>query len=214
MSRILGVRQQRVQFFYDTDFLTVGLVTSGTDLCASEKHLFASATPGSPVRTNMPAAGFLTGDQTFMCFAVRHEITFWGGNSSAAAAHPQDLETTAGVSIWCINLSTFSFQVGEKVEFEGPCGMTPAGGGPWGVINDSNQPLIANGEPQTKAIYVLPLPIAITKRQGIRVTEKKTDLTNPNGNPGAIPIISMVNNYLGGKLFRCYLDGFNTRDVQ
>ena len=211
MSRILGVRQQRVQFFYDTDFLTVGAVTTGVDFVASEKQLFASASPGNTSRTNMPTAGFLTGDQTFMCFAVRHEVMFWGGNSDAGAAVPAVIENTAGVSIWTINLSTFAFAVGDKTEFEGPISMTPAGGGPWGVINDSNQPLITNGEPQTKAIYVLPLPIAITKRQGIRVTEKKSDLTN---GANTIPIIDLINRYTGGKLFRCYLDGFNTRDVQ
>ena len=190
----------------------VGLITTGVDLVSAEKHLFASASPGNPARTNMPAAGFLTGDQTFMCFAVRHEVSFWGGAGTHASTLPAELQTTAGVSIWCINLSTFAFAVGEKTEFEGPIAMTPSGGGPWGVVNDSNQPLITNGEPQTKAIYVLPLPVAITKRQGIRVTEKKTELTGPTA--GAINIISMINTYTGGKLFRCYLDGFNTRDVQ
>ena len=212
MSRILGVRQQRVQFFYDTDFVTDG-VSAGADIAATEKHLFQSAATGNVLRTNMPAGGFLTGDQTFMCFAVRHEVIFWGGDSLALVppAVPAPLNLTAGISICTIDLSTFAFQVGEKVEFEGPISMTPAGGGPWGVINDSVQPLITNGEPQTKAIYVLPLPIAITKRQGIRVTERKTAITN---GVNIIPIVAMINAYSGHKLFRCYLDGFNTRDVQ
>ena len=50
--------------------------------------------------------------------------------------------------------------------------MTPAGGGPWGFISDSANPLITNGEPDAPSI-VLPLPIAITKRQAIAMIEKK-----------------------------------------
>ena len=77
MAKVLGLRQQRVQFFYDTDFRTVGAVSSGADLAASEKILFAGATPGDLSRTNMPSPGQLTSDQTFLCFAVRHEIQFY-----------------------------------------------------------------------------------------------------------------------------------------
>ena len=61
MARVFGARQQRVQYFYDTDFLAAGVISTGVDLAQSEKELFAAATPGNKVRTNMPAAGFLTG---------------------------------------------------------------------------------------------------------------------------------------------------------
>jgi hypothetical protein len=212
MARVFGARQQRVQYFYDTDFLAAGVISTGVDLAQSEKELFAAATPGNKVRTNMPAAGFLTGDQTFMCFAVRHEVQFWGG-TVPAGSQPSALAafgTTAAVAIWTIALSTYALQIDDKVEFEGPISMTPAGGGPWGFIDDSNQPLITNGEPQTKAIYVLPLPIAVTKRQGIRLIEKKSNVTSTV----TINILNMINNYSGGKLFRGYIDGVNTRNVQ
>lgn len=208
MAAVLGVRQQRVQFFYDTDFAVVGAVTTGNDLAQSEKQLFANAQPGNSVRTNMPSPGFLAGDQTFLTFAVRHEINFWGGVTSSAGSSALPL-TTATVSIMTINFSTFQFVVGDKPEFEGPVSMTPAGGGPWGFISDSAQVLITNGEPQTKAIYVLPLPIAIAKRQQIRVVEKKPSSVTTGYN-----FLDAINNYTGARLFRCYLDGFNTRDVQ
>jgi hypothetical protein len=205
MSKILGVRQQRVQFFYDTDFLVNGAVTSGDNLARSQKQLFASASIGDLTRSNMPSPGYLSGDQTFLTYAVRHEVGFYSGVSTVSGA-----ETTAEVMWLTLHCSTFRYQVGEKVEFEGPITMTPAGGGPWGFVSDSAQPLITNGQPQNKSIYVLPLPIAVAKRQGIRVEELKNDLTGTS----SISVVNAINTYTGFKAFRCYIDGFNTRDVQ
>jgi len=205
MSKILGVRQQRVQFFYDTDFLVNGAVTSGDNLARSQKQLFASASIGDLTRSNMPSPGYLSGDQTFLTYAVRHEVGFYSGVSTVTGA-----TTTAEVMWLTLHCSTFRYQVGEKVEFEGPITMTPAGGGPWGFVSDSAQPLITNGQPQNKSIYVLPLPIAVAKRQGIRVEELKNDLTGTS----SISVVNAINTYDGFKAFRCYIDGFNTRDVQ
>jgi len=205
MAKLLGVRQQRVQFFYDTDFLVNGAVTSGDNLARSQKQLFASASIGDLTRSNMPSPGYLSGDQTFLTYAVRHEVGFYSGVSTVTGA-----TTTAEVMWLTLHCSTFRYQVGEKVEFEGPITMTPAGGGPWGFVSDSAQPLITNGQPQNKSIYVLPLPIAVAKRQGIRVEELKNDLTGST----SISVVNAINTYDGFKAFRCYIDGFNTRDVQ
>lgn len=216
MSKVLGVRQQRVQYFYDTDFMTAGIQTGATnadDIAAATKILFANARPGNLIRTNMPSPGQLTGDQTFLCFAVRHEPLYYGGSSPlnpSGAANPAGFTSTAAVSIWTINLSSFRFQVGEKVEFEGPVSMTPAGGGPWGFVSDSAQPLITNGEPQQRAIYVLPMPIAIAQRQGIKMEENKANLAGSTN----VNLLDLINGYTGGKMMRAYIDGFNTRDVQ
>jgi hypothetical protein len=205
MAKLLGVRQQRVQFFYDTDFLVNGAVTSGDNLARSQKQLFASASIGDLTRSNMPSPGYLSGDQTFLTYAVRHEVGFYSGVSTVTGA-----TTTAEVMWLTLHCSTFRYQVGEKVEFEGPITMTPAGGGPWGFVSDSAQPLLTNGQPQNKSIYVLPLPIAVAKRQGIRVEELKNDLTGST----SISVVNAINTYDGFKAFRCYIDGFNTRDVQ
>jgi hypothetical protein len=205
MAKLLGVRQQRVQFFYDTDFLVNGTVTAGDNLARSQKQLFASASIGDLTRSNMPSPGYLSGDQTFLTYAVRHEVGFYSGVSTVTGA-----TTTAEVMWLTLHCSTFRYQVGEKVEFEGPITMTPAGGGPWGFVSDSAQPLITNGQPQNKSIYVLPLPIAVAKRQGIRVEELKNDLTGST----SISVVNAINTYDGFKAFRCYIDGFNTRDVQ
>lgn len=210
MARLNNIREQRVQYFYDTDFITAGAQSASTDnrdIARSSKQLFAAAQPGAKERTNMPAPGFLTSDQTFLTYAVRHEMLFHGGNYPGGAAGFQD---TRAVALLTLTLSSFEFQVSEKVAFEGPITMTPAGGGPWGFNFDSAQPIIVNGEPQSKAIYVLPLPVPVVARQGIRVNELKATIAGTT----SIDLPTYINGYTGAKLLRCYLDGFNTRDVQ
>jgi hypothetical protein len=212
MAKVIGLRQQRVQFFYDTLFKSRGDVTvtnvPATDLASAETIMFTT-NPTALDRTNMPASGFLTSDQTFLCYAVRHELQFYQGHSAIAQ---EPFDDTAAVFILALNSYVFRFQVSEKVEFEGPWSMTPAGGGPWGFVSDSTQPLLTNGEPQARSIYVLPLPIAITKRQGIQMLERCFNLTGTVVNAG-IDVPTMINTYSGLRLGRTYIDGYNTRDV-
>jgi len=208
MAKVLGLREQRVQFFYDTDFISSG-TTAATDtsnLAVAQKNLFSDARAGNLLRTNLQGPGQLLSDQTFLTFAVRHEVMFYetaDGNAVAAGG----LNSANQLSIWTLSTSVFQFQVDTKIEFEGPLTMTPAGGGPWGFVNDSGKALITNGEPDAPSIYVLPLPIAITKRQAIAMIEKKFSWDT-------VDIAAAINNYTGGKLLRAYIDGYNTRDVQ
>tara|TARA_Y100000034_G_C6617049_1_gene268894 strand:- start:109 stop:507 length:399 start_codon:yes stop_codon:yes gene_type:complete len=125
------------------------------------------------------------------------------GNAVAAGG----ISSAAQLQIWTLSTSIFQFKIDTKVEFEGPLTMTPAGGGPWGFVSDSATPLITNGEPDAPSIYVLPLPIAITKRQAIAMIEKKFAWSN-------VDIPAAINAYTGGKMLRAYIDGYNTRDVQ
>jgi hypothetical protein len=207
MAKVLGLREQRVQFFYDTDFATIGAVTSTSDVnyAAAQKNLFSDARAGNLLRTNLQGPGQLLSDQTFLTFAVRHEVMFYTANDVGAGL--TGLNGVAELSIWTMNTCTFQFQVDTKVEFEGPITMTPAGGGPWGFVSNSAAPLITNGEPDAPSIYVLPLPIAITKRQAIAMIEKKYQF-------GTVNIADEINGFTGGKLLRAYIDGYNTRDVQ
>ena len=210
MAKVLGLREQRVQFFYDTDFITSGptIATDQLNLAVAQKNLFSDARAGNLLRTNLQGPGQLLSDQTFLTFAVRHEVMFYAtleGNTGFTAA--AGLNTAAQLSIWTMSTSVFQFQVDTKIEFEGPITMTPAGGGPWGFINNSGSPLITNGEPDAPSIYVLPLPIAITKRQAIAMIEKKFAWDG-------VDIAVAINDYEGGKLLRAYIDGYNTRDVQ
>ena len=207
MAKVLGLREQRVQFFYDTDFATIGPVISTSDVnyAAAQKNLFSDARAGNLLRTNLQGPGQLLSDQTFLTFAVRHEVMFYTAHGEGAGL--TDLSGVAELSIWTMNTCTFQFQVDTKVEFEGPITMTPAGGGPWGFVSNSAAPLITNGEPDAPSIYVLPLPIAITKRQAIAMIEKKYQF-------GTVNIADEINGFTGGKLLRAYIDGYNTRDVQ
>lgn len=205
MAKVLGLREQRVQFFYDTDFITYGITNANdtNNLAVSQKNLFSDARAGNLLRTNLQGPGQLLSDQTFLTFAVRHEVMFYGGEIEGVAG----LTNTAELSIWALSTSVFQFQVDTKIEFEGPLTMTPAGGGPWGFVSNSDQPLITNGEPDAPSIYVLPLPIAITKRQAIAMIEKKFVWDG-------VDVAQGINDYTGGKLLRAYIDGYNTRDVQ
>ena len=209
MAKVLGLREQRVQFFYDSDFITSG-ATASTDtanFAVSQKNLFSDARAGNLLRTNLQGPGQLLSDQTFLTFAVRHEVMFYGINNGTGVGTAGDLISTAELSVWTLSTSVFQFQVDTKIEFEGPLTMTPSGGGPWGFVSDSAQPLITNGEPDAPSIYVLPLPIAITKRQAIAMIEKKFAW-------GSVDVPAAINSYTGGKLLRAYIDGYNTRDVQ
>lgn len=208
MAKVLGLREQRVQFFYDTDFITNGATgdTDTTNLAVAQKNLFSDARAGNLLRTNLQGPGQLLSDQTFLTFAVRHEVMFYA-NSGAGTWAGGGLDSVAQLAIWTLSTSTFQFQVDTKVEFEGPLTMTPAGGGPFGFISDSANPLITNGEPSAPSIYVLPLPIAITKRQAIAMIEKKYVWDG-------IDVAAAINAAECGKLLRAYIDGYNTRDVQ
>lgn len=208
MAKVLGLREQRVQFFYDTDFITNGTTetTDSANFAVAQKNLFSDARAGNLLRTNLQGPGQLLSDQTFLTFAVRHEVMFYE-TAAANVVAAGGLDSAAQLSIWTLSTSVFQFQVDTKIEFEGPLSMTPAGGGPWGFVSDSAAPLITNGEPDAPSIYVLPLPIAITKRQAIAMIEKKFAW-------GTVDVAAAINNYTGGKLLRAYIDGYNTRDVQ
>ena len=214
MAKVLGLREQRVQFFYDTDFITSG-TTNATDTAnyaVAQKNLFSDARAGNLLRTNLQGPGQLLSDQTFLTFAVRHELMFFSTHTESGATQGNTVAAggigaASELSIWTLSTSVFQFQVDTKIEFEGPLTMTPAGGGPWGFISDSATPLITNGEPDAPSIYVLPLPIAITKRQAIAMIEKKFSW-------GGVDVAAAINDYEGGKMLRAYIDGYNTRDVQ
>jgi len=217
MAKVLGLRQQRVQFFYDTDFKTEALtVANDPNYCVPEKILFATNYNRRDLsRTNIVTPGQLSSDQTFLTFAVRHELNFFSASGEYATVGLGGLNTIPELSVWVLACSSFLFQVSEKVEFEGPLSMTPAGGGSYGFITDSVSPLITNGMPAAPSIYVLPLPIAVTKRQAIQMIERKSAFMAGGGTgfTSDINICDAVNNFPGGKLLRAYIDGYNTRDV-
>jgi hypothetical protein len=156
---------------------------------------------------------------------VRHEIQFYAagvlGIGVTGAAGTEAFNAAVGLNSSdqlmqvALTSCTFSFKVSEKIEFEGPVTMTPAGGGVYGqktkdkqddTVFFSGSSILTNGVPDSGSIYVLPLPVAITKRQGIQMIEKKFNM-------GTVNVVTAINEFKGAKLLRAYIDGYNTRDV-
>lgn len=192
MARVKGIKQQRVQFFYDTLFRCYG-VSAGVDILLASRTLFAAATPGQKDRTNLQTPGQLAAAQTFLIYAVRHEL------------YMRDGDETDQIYRHLARSLIFELQIDSKIEFEGPVTLTCEGGGVWGFTADTMNPILNLGDPSNKSIYVMPLPIAVTKSQPIAMTERVFDL---------VTTLVDVNAYAGFKQCRAYIDGFHTRDVQ
>ena len=212
MSRVPGVAQVRAQFFYDTDYRCVGITASSSEhLARSEKILFQSTRNGDLSLSNFPTSNGLVGNQLFQIKAVRHEINFQAVNGLTINTSAVIIGT-AEVMALVLGGSTFDLQVNDRSAFQGPVTMTPAGGGPWGFVADIARPLITNGSPTGKQIYALPLPIDIDANEPVKMIEKKSDLTS-GGTTAAIVLTDTINNYVGQKLSRAYIDGIHTRDA-
>ena len=212
MSRVPGVAQVRAQFFYDTDYRCVGVTASNSDQVArSEKILFQSTRNGDLSLSNFPSANGLVGNQLFQVKAVRHEIHFQAiGGSVASTGVTGIAELVAAV----LGGSTFDFQVNDRSAFQGPVTMTPAGGGPFGFSADTAKPVLTNGEPTGKQIYALPLPIDIDANEPVKMIEKKYSLASGGGSAqAAVDIVAVINDFVGQKLARAYIDGIHTRDA-
>jgi len=218
MGKILGYKQQRVQFFYDSLVRARGSLST---TISTRTALFSAATPGNLARTNLQVAGQLASDQTFLTYAVRHELYLrpTGASNSAGVnglGNAADIDLrAAGLFRDIIHHTSFQFSAGDKVEFEGPWHMTPAGGGEWGFISDSVDVLLVNGEPSSRSIYVLPLPIPIPARQSISMYEIFEDIPTGGGTgAAAVLVLTNLNQFQGVKIARAYIDGYHSRDVQ
>lgn len=208
MSRVPGVAQVRAQFFYDTDYRYGGDTSASSDMsAASEKILFQSTRNGNLSLSNFPSANGLVGNQLFQIKAIRHEIHF---QQLAGVGAATGVTGIAELMALVLGGSTFDLQVNDRSAFQGPVTMTPAGGGPWGFVSDSNKPLITNGDPTGKQIYALPLPIDIDANEPVKMIEKKYNLTTTGG---SVDIVTAINTWTGQKLARAYIDGIHTRDA-
>ena len=70
MGKIIGYKQQRVQYFYDSLVRARGSLSTAL---SARTVLFAGAVPGSLARTNLKVPGQLANDETFLIYALRHE---------------------------------------------------------------------------------------------------------------------------------------------
>ena len=80
-------------------------------------HQFASVSgQGDLSRTNLVTPGQLSSDQTFLTFAVRHELTFFKANNvGIQGATAPSLQNVQELSIWVLANSSYQYKVSEKV---------------------------------------------------------------------------------------------------
>lgn len=191
------------QPIYDSDFLTVGAVTSGDDFVTSEKHIFRAQGAGNLNRTNLTQAGQLPAGQAFKVYACRSESIFYPINGAATAT---GFANTQELAIANLMATSVEFKITDSIVLQAPVAMVPAGVGPWGVVYDSANALITNGHPANPSKYVLRQPQVLESFAGIGVVMKRSTL-------GSTDVITGINTYTGLKVGRFYLDGMKLRSA-
>jgi hypothetical protein len=151
MPRLHGVRERRHQPIWDTLIRTTG--DPSPQLQALNK-LFGNANVGRLELTNLQVAGQLAADQIYVMLAFRCWLFFDGTNRRA-------LYTRVSSQLY------FTYNLGDKPQFQAPCWYYPAGGGIYGF--DTDDSVLNNGEPSHEAILKLARPIVIPVRQNISV---------------------------------------------
>ena len=151
MPRIAGVRERRHQPVYDTLVRATGPLANPI---GARSSLFGAANVGRFDFTNLQVAGQLASDQTYVTLALRAHLYFAGTNA---------LDNYRNVS----EQLYFSYVLGDKPQFQGPCWYFPSGGGLYG--SDGTSQVYSNGYPSSSAIAKLARPIIIPVRQNIQV---------------------------------------------
>jgi len=201
MPKVVGLRERRHQPFYDT-LIRVGADTPPVPQLSQTTKLFASGANLSNVEwTNMATAGALASDQTLVILAMRCLLWFKGTNALTLYK-------------LCEHQLYLNLYVGDKSMFLSPCWMFPAGGGISG--NDSVIPIAGNGDPSQEAILKFAKAIPIPARQHFYV---EATFFDTNSAPSAVSVRSMLNSGsiqdpMGMREIKVFLDGLNTRDVQ
>src|SRR5260370_5822339 len=115
MPKLLGVKEQRHQQFYDTLIRAPG-TTAPTPPVASLSRLFATSNIGNMGLTNMKSAGVLSSDQTFVVLSMRSWLYFRG---------PQAGDMYGGVA----SQLYFTLEIGDKPFFQTGPRFVPEGRG-------------------------------------------------------------------------------------
>jgi hypothetical protein len=196
MPRIGNIKERQHQPIYDTLVRGYG---SSTLSVATRTTLFSNTNIGTLSLTNLNVAGQLAADQTYVALALRCWLYFDGTNRRAG------YQLTVSQLYW-------TFILGEKPQFQGPCWYFPAGGGVWGF--DSGTSTFNHGTPSQDAILKLAKPIVIPARQNISVigeffkvgTKDALDYYNRTG--------TISGNASDETVVMFMVDGVRTRDVQ
>jgi hypothetical protein len=196
MPKLGNIKERQHQPLYDTLVRGYGATSLAVQ---SKTYLFSNTNIGQPSLTNLVVAGQLAADQTYVALALRCWLYFDGANRRAGYTY------TVSQLYW-------TFTLGEKPQFQGPCWYFPAGGGIWGF--DSTTSVFNHGTPQQDAILKLAKPIVVPARQNILVTGDfykvgtldALDYYNSTG--------SITRNANDQTVVMFMIDGVRTRDVQ
>lgn len=153
MPRLHGVRERRHQPIWDTLVRTTGDPTPAIN---NSTRLFGNANVGNLALTNLQVAGQLASDQTYVTLALRCWLFFDGTNIRA-----NYLGTASQLY--------FTYNLGDKPQFQAPCWYFPAGGGIYGADTAAAAGIFNLGYPSHGAILKLARPIIIPVRQNINV---------------------------------------------
>lgn len=192
MPKIVGVRERRHQFYYDT-LLRTDNTTAASPTVASTTQLFNGTNLGLEYWTNMDVAGVFASDNSYIVLAMRCWLHFVG----ASALTMYQLAVT---QIY------MSLVVADKPQFSGPCWAFPQGGGIFGF--DSSTPSMCNGVPSAESILKFAKPIPIPPRQHFKVTVNCYD----TGSTSLRATYFNSASY-GYKEVKVFIDGLHTRDV-
>jgi hypothetical protein len=191
MPRLHGVRERRHQPIWDTLIRTTG---DPTPQLQALNKLFGNANVGRLELTNLQVAGQLAADQTYVTLALRCWLYFDGTNRRA-------LYVRTASQLY------FTYNLGDKPQFQAPCWYYPAGGGIFGF--DAQTSVLNHGEPSHEAILKLARPIVIPVRQNISVDAQFFAV-------GSTSVLTTLNSGATDdqKVILFMIDGLQTRDVQ
>ena len=193
MPRLVGVRERRHQYYYDT-LIRVDANTAPTPVVVAQTRLFNGTNLGQTMWTNMAAAGTMGSDNTYIILALRVWLWFRGNQALdmySLSVHQLYLTLVAG----------------DKNLFLWQAWYTPAGGGIWGF--DSTQPIMNNGVPQQNSTLKLAKSIPLPARQSFYVQADLFDTGNTSLRTQFLNIAATI----GMREIKVCLDGIHTRDV-
>lgn len=193
MPKLLGLREKIHQPIWD-HLCRVGSNTAPNPTVQSQTRMFAGSNLGQLQWTNMPQAGSLSSDSTYVILALRVWTHFRGTSAL-------DMYHLVPNQMYC------TLKVGDKNYFQHPAWYTPAGGGTWGF--DSTQPLVNNGTPEQTATMRLGKPVSIPARQNFTVL---IDLFNVE-NADLRTTFLNASAQIGSREIMYLIDGLYTRDV-
>lgn len=193
MPRLVGVRERRHQYYYDT-LIRADTNAAPNPVLVQQTRLFNGTNLGQTQWTNMAAAGTMGSDNTYVILALRVWLWFVGVNALIQyqlAVH----------QLYC------TLVAGDKNLFLWQSWYTPAGGGVWGF--DSVTPAMVNGMPSQQATLKLAKPIPLPARQSFFV---QADLYDTGATSLRTQFLNLAQT-IGMREIKVCLDGIHTRDV-